>query len=191
MMALLALKKLVSWASVTEMFCDVRSDSVRAISVTLRLTATPEENSSVPKNSSSMSGMIMANSTAARPLRSTNNSLAERRARSHISTIGFIGAFIGPALVRFVLERGGGGQQPLAAAQIREVEAEPGDEQRPFVEQPHHDDIAGSAGKIIVRRHEILAGIDRGGDVDGSEGRIALHVDGDAVDAIEHRHDLA
>ena len=45
MMALLALKKLVSWVSVTEVFCDVRSDSVRAISVTLRSTATPDENS--------------------------------------------------------------------------------------------------------------------------------------------------
>ena len=53
---------LVSWASVTEMFCDVRSDSVRAISVTLRSTATPDENSTVPKNSTSIRGTTMANS---------------------------------------------------------------------------------------------------------------------------------
>src|ERR1700712_2279641 len=149
MIALLALKKLVNWVSVTERFCDVRSDSVRAISVTLRLTATPDENSSVPKNSSSMTGTTMANSIAARPLRSTSSSRAERRTRSHMSITGFIAGFIGPALVRFVLERGGSGQQPLAAAQIRNVEAEPGDEQRPLIEQPHHDDIAGAAGKVI------------------------------------------
>ena len=62
MIAVLALKKLVSWVSVTVVFCDVRSDSVRAISVTLRSTATPDENSSVPKNSTSISGTITANS---------------------------------------------------------------------------------------------------------------------------------
>src|SRR4051794_31583233 len=118
----LALKKLVNWASVTEMFCDVKSDSVRAISVTLRSTAIPDANSSVPKNRISMTGTTMANSVAARPLTSPNRSCAERRTRSHISIIGFITDFIGPALVRFVLERGGRGQQPLAAAQIRDIE---------------------------------------------------------------------
>src|ERR1700712_2678846 len=114
----LALKKFVNWVSVTAMFCDVRSDSVRAISVTLRLTAMPDANSSVPKNRSSITGTTMANSVAAMPLISPNRSFAERRTRSQIFIIGFIAGFIGPALVRFVLERGGRGQQPLAAAQI-------------------------------------------------------------------------
>src|ERR1700693_3373302 len=137
----LALKKFVSWVSVTAMFCDVRSDSVRAISVTLRLMAMPEANSSVPKNRISMIGTIMANSVAAMPRQSPNKPCAERRTRSHISIIGFIGM----ALVRFVLERRGRGQQPLAAAQIRDIEAESGDDQRPLIEDPHHDDIAGAA----------------------------------------------
>src|SRR3981189_3383102 len=187
MIPALALKMFVSWASVTAMFCDVRSDSVRAISVTLRLTAMPDANSSVPKNRISITGTTMANSMAARPRISPNRSCTERRTRSHISIIGFIGM----ALVRFVLERGGRGQQPLAAAQIRDIEAEPGDDQRPLIEDPHHDDVAGPAGQIVVRRHEIPAGIDRVGDVDGAERGIALHVDRDTVDAIEHHDDLA
>ena len=45
MIAPLALKKLVSLVSLTEVFCDVRSDSVRATIVTLRSIATPAENS--------------------------------------------------------------------------------------------------------------------------------------------------
>src|SRR5258706_12573041 len=151
MIAELALKMLVNWASVIEMFCDVKSDSVRAIIVTLRLTAIPDENSSVPKNRTSMIGTIMANSMAARPLQSPNRSCTEDRTRSHMSIIGFTTDFIGPALVRFVLERCGRGQQPLAAAQIRDVEAEPGDEQRPLIEGPHHDNVAGTAGQIVVR----------------------------------------
>ena len=112
MMALLALKKLVSWVSVTLVFCDVRSDSVRAISVTLRSTATPDENSSMPKNSTSITGTITANSTAATPRLSPSSLSARRRMRSQILVIGFIAL----ALVRFVLEGGGRGQQPLAAA---------------------------------------------------------------------------
>src|SRR5882724_1642795 len=191
MIAVLALEMFVNWVSVTEMFCDVKSDSVRAISVTLRLTAIPDANSSVPKNRISITGTTMANSMAATPLQSPNRSCTERRPRSHISIIGFITDFIGPALVRFVLERGGRGQQPLAAAQIRDVEAEPGDEQRPLIEDPHHDNVAGTAGQIVVRRHEILAGIDWVGDVDGAERGIALHVDRDTVRAIEHHDDLA
>src|SRR6201746_571821 len=187
MIALLALKKLVNWASVTEMFCDVRSDSVRAISVTLRLTAMADANSSVPKNRSSMIGMTMANSMAARPRQSASRSCTERRTRNHVSIIGFIA----PALVRFVLERGRRGQQPLAAAQIRDIETEPGDEHRPLIEDPHHDDVAGTTGQIVVRRHEIPAGIDRVGDVDGAESGIALHVDRDTVDAVEHHGELA
>ena len=88
MMPVLALKKLVNWVSLTEIFCDVRSESVRAISVTLRLTATPDENSLVPKNNTSMIGTIMANSTAARPRRSSTSRSTVRRTESHIRVIG-------------------------------------------------------------------------------------------------------
>src|SRR6478609_520951 len=144
MIALLALKKLVSWVSLTLTFCDARSDSVRAISVTLRSTATADENSSTPKNSTSITGTITANSTAATPRLSRSSLSARRRMRSQIAIVGFIAQ----ALVRFVLEGGGRGQQPLAAADICDVEAEPGDVKRPFVEQPHHDDVAGVAGEI-------------------------------------------
>ena len=56
--------KLARSASVTVVDCDVRSDSVRATSVTLRSTATPEENSTIPKNIVSMIGTMTANSTA-------------------------------------------------------------------------------------------------------------------------------
>ena len=75
---MLAAKKLVRSVSVTDVDCEVRSDSVRAISVTLRSTATPDENSTVPKNITSISGTIMANSIAAMPRRSFDSSAAER-----------------------------------------------------------------------------------------------------------------
>src|SRR5215475_8275463 len=179
MIALLALKKLVNCVSVTEVFWDVRSDSVRAISVTLRSTATPAENSLVPTNSNAITGMIIANSTAARPLLLLRSSPARRRMRSQIVVIGIIAL----PLVRFVLERGRRSQQPPVGTDIREIEAEPGDEHRPLVEQPHDDDIARPAREIIVRGHEVLAGVDRVGNVDGREGAVALHVDRDSVHA--------
>src|SRR2546423_9297084 len=90
MMAVAALKMLVSWASLTVRFCEVRSDSVCAMIVTLRSTATAVENSTTPKNSTSISGRIMANSTAAMPRQSSDRWRAERRKRSHILVIGFI-----------------------------------------------------------------------------------------------------
>ena len=73
--------------SATEVDCEVRSDSVRAISVTLRSTATPDENSTVPKNITSMIGTITANSVAAMPLQSATDARrsAAREARSLIS----------------------------------------------------------------------------------------------------------
>src|SRR5882724_813942 len=99
MMPTLALKMLVSWVSVTEMFCEVRSDSVRAISVTLRSIAMPEENSTVPKNSTSIRGTIMANSTAARPRQLPDRSSAERRMRSQILVIDFIALIQSPSIL--------------------------------------------------------------------------------------------
>ena len=73
--------------SLTDVDCDVRSDSVRAISVTLRSTATPDENSTVPKNITSMTGTMTANSVAAMPLRSVHNLATVRRMRSQIDNI--------------------------------------------------------------------------------------------------------
>src|SRR6476620_11587044 len=192
MMPAPALRKLASWVSVTEMFCEVRSDSVRAITVTLRSIASADENSTVPKNSTSISGTIIANSTAARPLLSPDSSRTERRMRCHVPVNGFddfvdlfARGFIASPSVRFVLERGRRAQKPLAAAQIRDVVVEFGDDDRPLVKQPHHDDVAGAAGFVIVGIGEVLAGVDRVGDVDGAERRITLHVDGEATDAIE------
>ncbi|OIQ63146.1 hypothetical protein GALL_553140 [mine drainage metagenome] len=92
--ALLAAKKFVMSLSATVVDCDVRSDSVRAISVTLRSTATPEENSTVPKNITSMIGTITANSVAAIPRRSSIRSRTERRIRGRIIDSVFIGLSI-------------------------------------------------------------------------------------------------
>src|ERR1700675_953029 len=187
-MPVLALKKLVSWVSVTEMFCEVRSESVRAISVTLRSTAMPDENSTVPKNITSITGAMTANSIAITPRRSLYRSSAERRRRSHMGVIGFIALLW--SLEGLVLECGGRAQAPLAAAQICDVVAEPGDEYRPLIEQPHHDDIAGTAGAVVVGRHEVLAGVDRVSHADAGKCGIALYVDIDSVGAIEQRNDL-
>ena len=78
MIPMLAAKKLLRSVSVTDVDCEVRSESVRATSVTLRSTATPDENSTIPKNITSMSGTIMTNSVAATPRQSFDSSAAER-----------------------------------------------------------------------------------------------------------------
>src|SRR5436309_2107298 len=87
MIALPVAVKFVRSVSVTVVDCDVRSDSVRATSVTLRSTATPDENSTVPKNIVSISGTIMTNSVAATPRQSFDNSAAERRRPNHVRDI--------------------------------------------------------------------------------------------------------
>src|SRR5437762_1879753 len=87
MIALTVVVKLVRSVSVTLDDCDVRSDSVRATSVTLRSTATPDENSITPKNSVSMIGTITANSTAALPLASRRRPEINSRTRSEIFCI--------------------------------------------------------------------------------------------------------
>src|ERR1700730_10092736 len=90
MIAAEALKKFCSCVSVTAVFCEARSASVRAISDTLRSTATPEENSTVPKNITSISGTMRLNSVAALPRRSLASSAMLRRMRSHMDEIVFI-----------------------------------------------------------------------------------------------------
>src|SRR3954451_9746434 len=80
---MLAAKKLLRSLSATEVDCEVRSDIVRATSVTLRSTATPDENSTIPKNIVSISGTIMTNSVAATPRQSPESRTAVRHRRSH------------------------------------------------------------------------------------------------------------
>src|SRR5690349_525130 len=126
MMAVEAAKKLVMSASPTDVDCDVRSDSVRAISVTLRSTATADENSTVPKNITSISGTITANSVAASALPSARKSYAERRVARQKFAIACIVPPRSMSLVRLVPERGRGHEQPLVAREIGDVVAEPG-----------------------------------------------------------------
>ena len=90
MIALEALKKFCSCVAVTEVFCEARSARVRAINDTLRSDATPEQSSTVPKNITSISGTMKANSVAAMPRRSLASSAMLRRVRSHMDEIVFI-----------------------------------------------------------------------------------------------------
>src|SRR5882672_4616714 len=76
-----------SVSEVTFSDCEVRSESVRATSATLRFTATHEENSTVPKNIASINGTMTANSVAAIPLLSPSILTAHRRARSHTGDV--------------------------------------------------------------------------------------------------------
>src|ERR1700760_1246432 len=89
MIAPAAAKKLARPVSVTETDCDVKSDSVRAVNVTLRLAATPDEKSSVPKNNTSMIGTIIANSIAATPQQSLTRPSVRCRAWRHVFRIDF------------------------------------------------------------------------------------------------------
>ena len=59
MIALDVVVKLARSVLVTVDDCEVRSDMLRATSVTLRLIATAEENSTVPKNITSISGTYL------------------------------------------------------------------------------------------------------------------------------------
>src|ERR1700712_1116735 len=86
----LAAKKLLRSVSATDIDCEVRSESVRATSVTLRSTATPDENSTTPKNITIISGTIMTNSVAATPRQSFDNSAAARAKRNHRCDIGMM-----------------------------------------------------------------------------------------------------
>src|SRR3954451_18890761 len=90
MIPMLAAKKLLRSVSVTVVDCEVRSESVRATSVTLRSTATPDENSTIPKNIVSISGTIMTNSVAATPRVSFDRPSAAALAKFHIFAIVFI-----------------------------------------------------------------------------------------------------
>src|SRR4051794_36127685 len=90
MIPTLAAKKLPKSVSVTVVDCEVRSESVRATSVTLRSTATPEENSTTPKNIVIINGTIMTNSVAATPRQSFNSSAAQPRRQNQISDIDMV-----------------------------------------------------------------------------------------------------
>src|ERR1700716_819908 len=133
MIALPVFVKSVRRASVTHDDCDVRSDSVRATSVTLRSTATPDENSITPKNSVSMIGTITANSTAALAPLSRTKPPVKPRARSDIFCISISITLIAS---RLDVEGRGGGEQALGvggvAADIGDVVAETGHEKRPL-----------------------------------------------------------
>ena len=87
MIALEALKKFCSCVRVSEVFCEVRSARVRTISDTLRSDATPEQSSTVPKNITSISGTITANSVAASARLSAAKSRADKRALRQIFAI--------------------------------------------------------------------------------------------------------
>src|ERR1700692_4893223 len=108
----LAAKKLLMSVSETVVDCDVRSDRVLAIIVTLRSTATPDENSTVPKNSTSMSGTITANSVAATADESFCSRAAANRIRTQTLEIDILIIVVRPS-VRLILERHRRGQQSL------------------------------------------------------------------------------
>src|SRR5215813_14311565 len=193
MIAVDALKMLVICWSVIPVFCDVRSDSVRAIMVTLRATATAELNSTVPKRPTSMTGRTIANSIAMAPRQSRRKS-AKRRLKYRIGAV--IVAIIarlsttGTSGKRLVLEGRGRDQEPLVARQVRDVESESRDEHLPGIEHAHHDDVAGAAALEIRGWDEVAAAIDLAVDGDRGERRIALHIDRH-IGAAEQRWNLA
>src|ERR1700730_2603321 len=168
MIALAAWPALVRSVSSTFVDCETRSDSVRAACVTLRFTATPDENSTTPKNITSMTGTIMANSIAAMP----RQSFAKARARSEIFLIGDI--FIAS---RFHMKSSCCGEQPFAAVEIRNVEAEPGHVKRPLIiyADDHGVRVAGRRNLICEGAGEAAAD-DRIGEIDRGAGGIVLYV---------------
>jgi hypothetical protein len=96
MIAELALKKFVNWASVTLVFCDVRSDSVRAISVTCdrpkfrkRIRRYRRTTAASPERRWRIGGGDAADIAEQLPRRTTY--------ASQVSMIGFIRGIIGPA----------------------------------------------------------------------------------------------
>src|SRR5215469_5146851 len=84
MIPLLAAKKFAKSVSVTTAAWDVKSETARAMVVTLRLVAIAPVNSTVPKNSTSKIGAMKENSIAATPRRSFNSRTASRCVRRQI-----------------------------------------------------------------------------------------------------------
>src|SRR5258708_5913761 len=156
-----ALKMLVSCASVTAVFCEVRSDSVRAMMPILRSTATAEQNSTVPKNAISMIGTTIANSVATTPRQSRQRAIRrslQKRDNAvvimmrHLSGAGAPGVWL-------VLERRGRDEEPLVAIEVGDVVAEPGDEELPRIGDAHDHDGPGAAAGPSVRRR-VVARVD-------------------------------
>src|SRR5436305_4746744 len=89
------------------------------------------------------------------------------------------------SVIWLVLERSGCGQQPLVAGQVRDVVAKTGDEQRPLIEHPHHNDVARAAGFELHVVDEVAAVVDLTVDRHVLERAVLLHVEINAVLAIE------
>src|SRR6266700_3658228 len=93
--ALPTLKKLVRAASSTVLFRETISASSSAAIETLRLIAKPVENSTIPKNTASISGTIIANSTAILPRLSRRSLAAANRSETgHLDNAGFMNSTI-------------------------------------------------------------------------------------------------
>src|SRR5215510_11369144 len=184
MIALPVWLKLPMSRSVTLEDCDTRSDRLRADSVTLRMDAIAEPNSTIPKNIVSINGTMNANSIAALARRSRTK--RPIRLRSRYESLRMASS---PGALRFDVEGHCGGEQPLAvgpgAVDVGDVVAEAGNDERPLIVRAHHQ----CAGRARRRRDESEAGIvvgavgDRICEIDGLVGRIIFDVVLDAAAA--------
>src|SRR5215470_8600194 len=184
-----SLKLAMSWSVTSLPSCDTRSDRLRAASVTLRLDAMAEENSTSPKNIVSINGAMNANSIAALARRSRMKRPIRLRGRYESLRMAS-----SPGALRFDVEGHCGRKQPLAAGpgavDVGDVVAEAGNDERPLIVCAHHQ----GAVRARRRRDESEAGIvvgavgDRICEIDGLVGRVIFDVVLDAAAAAAHQH---
>src|ERR1700722_2873682 len=135
----------------------------------------------------------MANSTADTPRQSPTNRASRRAKFGALNPTLFMAyrmARPSRRCIRFVFEYGGGGEKFKAATQIAQIEAEQIDENRVFVIEPQHHDVARAAGIVAHRRRVEDAVRNRQAEADGGKRRIGFDVDIDTVVAIENAVDL-
>src|ERR1700730_1467882 len=165
----------------TDVYCDVMLATVEATSVTWRSALIASVTSTVPKNMVSISGSSRENSTTEMPRRSA----AKRRLRCR-STDMIWRAVMAARSIGFVAESRGCHQGIGVAGRIDETEAERRGEDRPLVDEPDHDHVAGIAGLINVTVGERAVRVGRARQADRVEARKAANVDLQIVRAIEH-----
>src|SRR5262245_46252436 len=149
--------------------CAMRSDTVLAPLVSLRLTAKASPNSTSPRNITIMIGKISVNSTSAAPS-SRRASVHKARLRRKIISVLREG---------FVAEGGRGLQQAVAGRHVAQAHGAHEVEQRPFVERGEQHDLlrpAEAVGKALL---QIAVAIERGGRRHLAEAVEALNVQPD------------
>ena len=143
-------------------YCDVISATVLATSVTWRSALIASVTWMLPKYITSISGSRIANSTTDEPRRSATKR-RDREAR-------WTGRSSCRRRIGFVAEGDGRDQRVGVVGRVDEPDGQTGRDDRPLVDQPHDDDVAGIAGRVAEPcRVQRAVGVGRARQADVAE----------------------